>query len=105
MICVHNVCAFINGVADNALVFLCVVFVYESEVFFVNDVLNFVMVSGSGVIMIVALLSVNFSLMLKSSFFSAMVGEFLRSYCFLFCGVVNQFLDVFGNLVPNGVLF
>ena len=46
MICVYSVCAFINGVVDNALVFLCVVFVYQSEVIFVNDVLNFVMVSG-----------------------------------------------------------
>ena len=56
-------------------------------------------------LMIVALLSVNFSLMLKISFFSAMESEFLCSYCFLLCGGVNQFLDVFGNLVPNGVLF
>ena len=46
MIFVYNVCAFINGVADNALVFLRVVFVYQSEVVFVSEVLNFVTVSG-----------------------------------------------------------
>ena len=46
MISVYSVCAFIKEVADNALVFLCVVFVYQTEVIFVNKFLNLVMVNG-----------------------------------------------------------